>query len=147
MGGSEDESRVSAVGSDASSMLSPELAKRSSRKKKCNCKSIRMDPIRTGNDSSIRTRRTSEIQIEHQTKLSKLSQDETDLAREGLLRKCVRNSMRLHVALQKSTPSNARRRRCAFGSLKPAYGTPPAVQWPIDRVVTAPISTSDLEFF
>jgi len=33
MGGSEDESRVSAVGSDASSMLSPELAKRSSRKK------------------------------------------------------------------------------------------------------------------
>ena len=32
MGGSEDESRVSAVGSDASSMLSPELAKRSSRK-------------------------------------------------------------------------------------------------------------------
>jgi hypothetical protein len=34
MGGSEDESRVSAVGSDTSSMLSPELAKRSSRKKK-----------------------------------------------------------------------------------------------------------------
>ena len=33
MGGSEDESRVSAVGSDASSMLSPELAKRSSGKK------------------------------------------------------------------------------------------------------------------
>ena len=43
-----------------------------------------MDRIRTGNDSSIRNRRTSEIQIEHQTKLS---QDETDLAREGLLRK------------------------------------------------------------
>lgn len=39
-----------------------------------------MDRIRRGNDSSIRTRRTSEIQIEHQTKLS---QDETDLAREG----------------------------------------------------------------
>jgi hypothetical protein len=33
MGGSEDESRVSAVASDASSMLSPELATRSSRKK------------------------------------------------------------------------------------------------------------------
>jgi hypothetical protein len=33
MGGSEDESRVSAVGFDASSMLSPELAKRSSGKK------------------------------------------------------------------------------------------------------------------
>jgi hypothetical protein len=115
MGGSEDESRVSAVGSDASSMLSPESAKRSSRKKS-NCKSIRMDRIRTGKDSSIRTRRTSEIQIEHQTKLS---QDETDLAREGLLRKCVRNSMRLHVALQKSTPSNARRRRRAFGNQKP----------------------------
>jgi hypothetical protein len=77
MGGSEDESRVSAVGSDASSMLSPELAKRSSRKK-CNRKSIRIDRIRTGNGSSIRTRRTSEIQIEHQTELS---QDETDLAR------------------------------------------------------------------
>jgi len=147
MGGSEDESRVSAVGSDASSMLSPELAKRSSRKKNAIANQYEWTAFGREMTPRSRTRRTSEIQIEHQTKLSKLSQDETDLAREGLLRKCVRNSMRLHVALQKSTPSNARRRRCAFGSLKPAYGTPPAVQWPIDRVVTAPISTSDLEFF
>ena len=141
MGGSEDESRVSAVGADASSMLSPELAKRSSRKKMQS--QINTNAPAFGREMAPRSGAdgTSEIQIEHQTKLS---QDETDLAREGLLRKCVRNSMRLHVALQKSTPSNARRRRCAFGSLKP---TPPAVQWPIDRVVTAPISTSDLEFF
>jgi hypothetical protein len=34
MGGSEGESRVSVVGSDASSMLSPELVERSSRKKR-----------------------------------------------------------------------------------------------------------------
>jgi hypothetical protein len=33
MGGSQSESRVSAVASDASSMLSPELTERSSRKK------------------------------------------------------------------------------------------------------------------
>jgi len=35
MGGSQGESRVSAVASDASSMVSPELAEQSSRKK-CN---------------------------------------------------------------------------------------------------------------
>jgi hypothetical protein len=40
MGGSEGESRVPAVVSDASSMISPELAERSSRKK-CDGQSIR----------------------------------------------------------------------------------------------------------
>lgn len=45
------------------------------------------------------SRRTSDAQIEHQTEWW---QDEKDLTLKGLLRKCVRNSMRPHVALQKS---------------------------------------------
>jgi hypothetical protein len=66
MGGSEGESRVSAVGSDAFPMLSPELAKRSSRKKM-------QSLINTNGPHSDakwlldQDRRTSEIQIEHQT--------------------------------------------------------------------------------
>jgi hypothetical protein len=93
-----DESRVSAVGADASSMLSPELAERSSRKK-CDRSSIQMDSNRTQGGSSARAARTSDAQIEHQTEWL---QDEKDLTLKGLLRKCVRNSMRPHVALQKS---------------------------------------------
>src|SRR4029077_4838701 len=111
MGGSEDESRVPAVGSDASSMLFSGIGEAEFSKKNAIANQCEWTAFGR-NDSSIRTRRTSEIQIEHQTKLS---QDETDLSREGLLRKCGRDSMRLHVALQKSTPSNARRRRRAFG--------------------------------
>ena len=45
------------------------------------------------------SRRTSDAQIEHQTESL---QDEKDLTLKGLLRKCVGNSMRPHVALQKS---------------------------------------------
>jgi hypothetical protein len=45
------------------------------------------------------SRRTSDAQIEHQTEWL---QDEKDLTLKGLLRKCVRNSTRPHVALQKS---------------------------------------------
>ena len=45
------------------------------------------------------SRRTSDAQIEHQTEWW---QDEKDLTLKGLLRKCVGNSMRPHVALQKS---------------------------------------------
>jgi hypothetical protein len=47
-----------------------------------------MDSIRKRSDASIQDRQTSEIQIEHPTELL---QDETDLALEGLSRKCVRN--------------------------------------------------------
>jgi len=102
-----------------------------------------MNRIRPRNGSSIKT---DEHPRSKSNTRPKLLQGETDLAREGLLRKCVRNSIRLHVALQKSTPSNARRRRHAFGNQKPDYGSLPAVQWPIDRVVNGPISISDLEF-
>ena len=61
-----DESRVSAVGADASSMLSPELAERSSRKK------MRSLINTNGQQSDTRwlldqSRRTSDAQIEHQT--------------------------------------------------------------------------------
>jgi hypothetical protein len=45
------------------------------------------------------SRRTSDAQIEHQTESL---QDEKGVTLKGLLRKCVRNSMRPHVALQKS---------------------------------------------
>ncbi len=40
----------------------------------------------------------------------------------------------------------ARFRKIRSCRLKPEYESVPAVQWPIDRVVNAPISTSDLEF-
>jgi hypothetical protein len=79
-------------------MLSPELAERSSRKK------LRSLINTNGQQSDTRwlldqSRRTSDAQIEHQTEWC---QDEKDLTLKGLLRKCVRNSMRPHVALQKS---------------------------------------------
>jgi hypothetical protein len=40
--------------------------------------------------------------------------DETDLALEGLLRKCVRNSMHLHVARQSSTRSKCATQEARF---------------------------------
>jgi hypothetical protein len=54
--------------------------------------------------------RTSETQIEDQTKLSK---DETDLARVDLLRKCVRNSMLSTLLCRRARP----RMRDAGGAL------------------------------
>src|SRR6266436_4944336 len=53
------------------------------------------------------------MQIEHSTKLL---QDETDLALEGLLRKCVRNSIRLHVPRQSSAPSKCSTQEARFSN-------------------------------
>jgi hypothetical protein len=88
-------------------------------------------------------------QIEHQTELL---QDETDLALEASFAKmrqkfnafprCSAEEHALECATQE-----ARFRKIRSRCLKPEYGTPPAVQWPIDRFVNAPVSTSDLEFF
>src|SRR5258705_5919709 len=113
MGGSEDESRVSAVGSDASSMLSPELAKRSSRT--ANAIANQYEWTGFGREMTPRSGPDEHPRSKSNTKPN-CRRMKTDLAREGLLRKCVRNSMRLHIALQKSTPSNARRRGRAFGN-------------------------------
>jgi hypothetical protein len=106
MGGSEGESRVQRLPYAFSGIGEAEFSKKMQSLINMNA------PHSDAKWLLDQDRRTSEIQIEHQTKLS---EDETDLAREGLLRKCVRNSMRLHGALQTSTPSNAQRRRRAFG--------------------------------
>ncbi len=66
-----------------------------------------MDSVRTRSDSSIRL------------------QDETDLALEGLLRKCVRNSMDLHVARQSSTPS-----KCATQEARSRKNQKPSPETP-----------------
>ena len=68
-----------------------------------------MDSIRTRSDSSIRL------------------QDETDLALEGLLRKCVGNSMHLHVARQSSKPSKCATQEARFRKKSEALDRNPNV--------------------
>jgi hypothetical protein len=68
MGGSESESRVSAVGSDPSSMLSPELVERSSRKKNVIANQYERTP--SGGEVTPRSGLMNiRIRIEHPTEI------------------------------------------------------------------------------
>ena len=99
------------------------------------------------------SRRTSDAQIEHQTESL---QDEKGVTLKGLLRKCVRNSMRPHVALQKSarrempTPGGALSENQKPSPKIPAGDLLRPCPRAIRGLVNPPdfdIPTSDLELF